>query len=338
MSLLSVVDLRVSHEELSLIKGISFEVAPGERLGIIGESGSGKSLTALAIMRLLSPNLSVSGKVILEDTDLLTLRERELARLRGDRIAMIFQEPMAALNPLMRVGSQIEEAVLLHRDVSNAGALTRSLDLLHKVGFPDPQGKYRSFPHQLSGGQRQRVMIAMALACDPVLLLADEPTTALDVTVQSQVLATLAKLVEEEGSALILISHDLAVVSSVCERLMVMYGGTIVEFGPTPQLLQNPHHPYTAGLLATSLAISSEHRVPLGHLPTIAGIVPSAKDTQSGCVFLSRCDRASRACSTAPTLSGGESGWACWHPVNVGTTGTAIPLESPDVPLESNEA
>ncbi|MHB8189074.1 MAG: ABC transporter ATP-binding protein [Ferrimicrobium sp.] len=315
MTLLRVKDLYVELERTPIVRGISFEVREGELVGLIGESGSGKSMTALALMRLLPEGVHQHGSVRFEEVELSSLSERRLSALRGDRIAMIFQEPMTALDPLMRVGRQITEAIHLHRSVSRSEARDRMIELMHTVGFPRPREQARAFPHQLSGGQRQRIMIAMALACEPALILADEPTTALDVTVQAQVLYLLQTLVAEEGSALVLISHDLAVVSSVCERILVMYGGSLVEVGTTSQILVAPRHPYTAALLATSRGIGDSSDTAAGDLPTIPGSVPSLDDFPSGCVFRGRCPREQPRCQETPTLVGSEHQVACWFPM-----------------------
>jgi peptide/nickel transport system ATP-binding protein len=256
---LDVRDLTVEQGSVALVDRVSFELRRGERVGVIGESGSGKSLTALAIMGLLPDELRPRGSVTLEETSLLPLPERELARLRGERIAMVFQEPMTALDPMMRVGSQVAEVVRLHRDVSRAESSARAEELLGRVGLPAPRERLRSYPHELSGGQRQRVLIAMALACDPSVLIADEPTTALDVTVQAQILELLVRLVAERGTALLLITHDLPVIASICERVLVMQDGRIIERGDTADVFERPREPHTAALLAGTRALASRH-------------------------------------------------------------------------------
>jgi len=234
---------------VTAVRDISFHIDRGESLGLVGESGSGKSVTSLAVLRLLPPQARISGEIRFEDRDLLSLDEREMRELRGSRITMIFQEPMTALNPVMRIGEQVAEAALAHGGVSKAEAWRRAVEALREVAIPDPDRRARDYPHQLSGGQRQRVMIAMALVNRPSLLIADEPTTALDVTVQAQILELLAELRRKHNLAMLFISHDLAVVSQVSDRMAVMYGGNIVESGPSAAVFQSPAHPYTRGLL-----------------------------------------------------------------------------------------
>ncbi len=314
--LLDVDDLRVTAGATTIVHGVSFALAPGERVGLIGESGSGKSLTALAVMGLLPDELQSSGRVTFDGRNLMSLSDRDLGELRGDRIAMVFQEPMMALNPLMRVGRQVTEALTLHRDLRRGDADARARELLARVELPDPDSAMGAYPHQLSGGQRQRVMLAMALACDPAVLVCDEPTTALDVTVQARMLRLIDRLVDEEGSALLFITHDLAVVSGLCQRVLVMYGGHIVESGPTADVFAAPRHPYTAGLLDASAATTDRRRLDeRGRLPTIPGTVPAAGHFPSGCVFRTRCPRATEICASEPRLEGDGRLAACWHPI-----------------------
>jgi peptide/nickel transport system ATP-binding protein len=268
VSLLEVERLTVDVGGVRAVSDVSFALERGERVGLIGESGSGKSMTALALIGLLPDEARVSGRVVFDGRDLLSMPERERCRLRGDRIGMIFQEPMTALNPTMRVGRQVAEILELHNRPGSVG------DLLRRVEFRDPERIARSYPHQLSGGQRQRILCAIATACSPALVLADEPTTALDVTVQAQVLTLLERLVAEEDAALLLITHDLAVVAGVCERLLVMFQGELVEQGPAREVLTSPRHPYTKGLLATATALDGAERGSV--LPTIADFVEVA--------------------------------------------------------------
>ncbi|MGO1056230.1 ABC transporter ATP-binding protein [Crossiella sp. CA198] len=269
MSVLRVAELTVSTVDRALVREVSFEVARGERVGLIGESGSGKTMTAAAVMGLLPEGVRASGSVRLSgvDGDLLRLRERELARVRGRRLAMVFQEPMTALNPAMRVGRQVAETMTLHRTRTRRAARAAAVELLDQVRLPDPAITARAYPHELSGGQRQRVLLAMALANDPEVLICDEPTTALDVTVQAKLLALIRAVTEERGTALLFITHDLAVVADMCERVLVMHGGKVVDSGPLPGLFTSPRHPYTQGLLAASdLEKLDEH----GKLRTIS--------------------------------------------------------------------
>jgi peptide/nickel transport system ATP-binding protein len=316
MTALSVRGLGVTAHVGPLVIDVSFELERGGRLGLIGESGSGKSVTGLAILGLLPEGLTARGEVILQGERLTAMTERRRSALRGDRIGMVFQEPMTALNPTMRVGKQIAEVLQLHRGERRALARSHALDLLQRVELPDPEHQARLFPHQLSGGQRQRVVLAMAIACDPAVVIADEPTTALDVTVQAQMLQLMSRLVSEENAALLLISHDLAVISAMCDRVMVMYGGRVVESGSTAAVLRAPQHPYTAGLRATAAAVTLQQPAGRRELPSIPGHVPSAGAFPSGCPFRSRCERASERCQTMPPReSHGDHDVACWHPV-----------------------
>jgi len=313
-SVLEVRDLSVSVGSTRAVSGVSFDIPVGRRVGLIGESGSGKTLTALSIMGLLADGLTADGSVRHDDRELLELSEAELCEIRGDRITMVFQEPMTALNPVMRIGDQVGEVLRIHRRVSRAEARKRSVDLLRQVRLPDPESRMRAYPHQLSGGQRQRVVIALALACDPALIIADEPTTALDVTVQAQILVLLRYLVVDHNSSLLLITHDLAVVANVCEDVLVMYGGRIIETGPTHEVFERPRHPYTAGLLAAVPEIE-DHSERRSRLATIPGSVPGLGQFPSGCVFRNRCDRATDACAEEPPMSSRDGGRsvACFH-------------------------
>jgi peptide/nickel transport system ATP-binding protein len=313
---LRVRSLSVDLDGVPVVAGVSFSLAAGERLGLIGESGSGKSVTALAIMGLLPEGMGAKGRVELAGEDLASMGERRRSAIRGDRMAMVFQEPMTALNPLMRAGRQVAEVLRIHRGLSRREAAGCALGLLRRVELDDPATVARSYPHELSGGQRQRVMLAMAVACSPQVLVADEPTTALDVVVQDQVLSLIRRLADEEGSAFLLISHDLAVVAQMCERVLVMYGGRLVEGGPAGEILSGPRHPYTAGLLATSAAVSAPSGAgPSGALPTLPGSVPPLGRFPSGCVFRDRCWRADRSCEAVPKLTGQGHEVACWHPL-----------------------
>ncbi|WP_219414633.1 ABC transporter ATP-binding protein [Pseudonocardia nigra] len=314
---LRVEGLGVGTRDLRLVSDVSFTLSAGERVGLIGESGSGKSLTALALLGLLPEGVHATGAVRLAGVghDLVGASEREMSAVRGAAMTMVFQEPMTALNPVMRVGDQVAEVILLHgRRPDRRAARAAAVELLDRVHLPDPARAAHAYPHQLSGGQRQRVMIAMALANGPSVLLADEPTTALDVTVQAQVLELILAGVAERGSALLFITHDLAVVATVCERVMVMYGGRVVEAGPVQEVFTRPRHPYTRGLLdASDLTDLTDG----GRLRTIAGTVPPAGRFPDGCVFRARCPNASPTCTRMPGWSARPDGggYACWHPV-----------------------
>jgi peptide/nickel transport system ATP-binding protein len=295
------------------VHGIDITLERGLRTGLIGESGSGKTLTALAVMGLLPDGLSASGSVRYGGGDLLQMPEEELCRLRGDRLAMVFQEPMTALNPVMRVGDQVAEPLRIHRGTGRQAAGRQAVHLLERVQIPDAAEKVRAYPHQLSGGQRQRAMIAMAMACSPDLLVADEPTTALDVTVQAQILGLINRLVEEEGATLLLITHDLPVVAQICEQVMVMYGGYVVEEGPAAEVFDRPRHPYTRGLVDAIPPLDQD--LPERRLRAIPGNVPALGEFPDGCPFRNRCPRADWRCQEMPALTGEGHQVACWHPV-----------------------
>jgi len=301
---LTVSDLRVeiaSHRGVvRAVDGVSLEVAPGEAVGLVGESGSGKSMTLKSIIGVLPPEAKVtSGQVVLDGTDLTTLSQSRLNKIRGRRIAMVFQEPMSALNPVMRVGNQIAEGPRVHLGMSRAQSVQRALDLMRRVGIPDPERRFRAFPHEFSGGMRQRVMIAMALSCDPELILCDEPTTALDVTIQDQILRLLAHLCRESGTSLVFVTHDLPVVAQVCHQVAVMYAGQIVERGTVAEVFRSPLHPYTLGLLRSAPDVDHP-----GHsLVPIPGAPPSMVSPPPGCRFHPRCKFAEEDCKvTEPPL------------------------------------
>ncbi|WP_222432149.1 ABC transporter ATP-binding protein [Leekyejoonella antrihumi] len=309
-------DLSVRAGDLPLVHGVSFDLSAGERVGLIGESGSGKSLTALAVMGLLGKGLTAQGQVLFEGQDLMSTTEKRRCQLRGNGLSMVFQEPMTALNPTMRVGRQIGEVLRVHRNLGKRAAREQARGLMERVDIPDPVHYERHYPHQLSGGQRQRIMLAMATACEPSVILADEPTTALDVTVQSRMLELMRKLVAEQNSALLLITHDLAVVSEMSDRILTMYGGHIVESGSTKSLLDHPRHPYTSALVATSNAVTVDSKAPAGALPMIEGSVPATGQFPTGCPFRDRCPRADEKCAVMPPLEPlGDQVVACWHPV-----------------------
>jgi len=296
------------------VDGVSFSVAPGEVLGIVGESGCGKSVTSLALMGLLPGNgRIVDGAVRLAGRDLTRLGSRSLRRLRGREVSMIFQEPMTALNPVYTVGAQIREVLKRHEGLGRGAARSRAIEMLERVGIPSPERRIEDYPHELSGGMRQRVMIAMALACRPRLLIADEPTTALDVTTQAQVLAEIADLRREFGTAVILITHDLGVVASTCDELLVMYAGQVVEQARTPVLFKTPRHRYTEGLLASVPRIRPSR---LPRLPVIPGTVPPLDALPPGCRFAARCAHADAECrDRVPAMRElDQSRVACFHP------------------------
>jgi len=302
--LLSVRNLRValqtSHGQLEALRGVDFEMQRGDTLGLIGESGCGKSLTALAIMGLLPDRATVSGSIELNGTELTPMSDEALCTLRGARMAMIFQEPMTALNPLHPIWKQIAEPLQLHQGMDLATAKARALELLDRVQLPRARERLDNYPHQLSGGQRQRVMISIALACQPDILIADEPTTALDVTVQKEVLALIRQLVAEDGMGLLLISHDLGLMRDQVERVMVMYGGAVVESAPTQELFGMRAHPYTQGLFAARPRLGLKRGT---RLQTIAGNVPEIFNWPLGCAFAERCAYVQDSCrQTLPEL------------------------------------
>ncbi len=300
------------------VDGVSFSVAPGETLAVVGESGCGKSVTSLSVLRLIAspPGRIVEGSIRFQGQDLLELSERRMRDIRGNEISMIFQEPMTSLNPVLRIGSQITETLTLHRGLSKEAAVARAIEVLRLVGIPEPASRLDQYPHEFSGGMRQRVMIAMALACDPKLLIADEPTTALDVTVQAQILDLMRQLKARTGTAIILITHSLGVVAEMAQRVVVMYGGRKVEEAPVAALFARPRHPYTRALLGcvprlrSSLSGNGKAR-----LAEIEGVVPSLKEAIPGCIFAPRCAHASAQCRQSyPPLEEKAAGhWvACW--------------------------
>lgn len=290
---------RTDNGVVSVVDGVDFSIRAGETLGVVGESGCGKSVTSLSIMRLLPPNGSSGGSIRFNGKNVLELSEKEMQTVRGNEIAMIFQEPMTSLNPLHTVGKQIEEAVMLHTKVSRAQAKERAIAMLKAVGMPRAEEIYGEFPHQLSGGMRQRVMIAMAMSCDPKLIIADEPTTALDVTIQAQILDLMRNLKEKTGTSIMLITHDLGVVAEMCDRVIVMYAGQVVEETDVETLFEDPKHPYTIGLMNSIPDLENERE----YLETIPGSVPLAHQMPTGCRFAPRCSKAMPICEEkAPEL------------------------------------
>ncbi|HEX6993429.1 MAG TPA: ABC transporter ATP-binding protein [Gammaproteobacteria bacterium] len=311
-----VVEFRGDAGTIRAVDGLTLAISPGERVGLVGESGCGKSVTALALLGLVPspPGRIAAGRVLFDGRDLTTLRETEMRRVRGAGIAMIFQEPMTALNPVFTIGSQMTEVLRRQRRLSPKEAKAEAIEWLDRVGIPDPVKRLGHYPHELSGGMRQRVMIAMALSCRPKLLIADEPTTALDVTIQAQVLDLMRSLTEETGAALILITHDLGVVAETCRRACVMYTGKLVEDAPVETLFAAPRHPYTSGLLASVPRVREDR---LERLPTIPGMVPDLARLPAGCSFRERCPNAVASCRVAPPplRDVGVARVACYNPV-----------------------
>jgi oligopeptide/dipeptide ABC transporter ATP-binding protein len=307
------VQISARHGVVRAVDGVSFEVPRGGAIGLVGESGSGKSMTLRAILGVLPPEArATSGQILLDGVDLLQLGSAGVNRLRGSKIAMIFQEPMSALNPVMRVGWQIAEGPQVHLGLSRAQAAQRALELMRRVGIPDPERRFRAYPHEFSGGMRQRVMIAIALSCDPEIILCDEPTTALDVTIQDQILRLLAGLCRESGVSLVFVTHDLPVVAQLCQDVAVMYGGQLVERGPVRDVLLNPRHPYTLGLVRSSPDVEEVQ----DELVPIPGAPPSLVDPPPGCRFHPRCQFTEEDCRVSETplrlLPGGRA-TACLH-------------------------
>lgn len=303
--------------EVKALRGISFNLAPGEAIGIVGESGSGKSVTSLSIMGLLPPAAKIkAGSITFAGRDLLGLSKAEMQQVRGNDISMVFQDPMTSLNPVYTVGNQIMEPLMLHQHLSREQAQKQAVEMLSITGIPDPERRFNQYPHEFSGGMRQRAMIAMALSCQPQLLIADEPTTALDVTIQAQILALMKDLKQQFNTSIIMITHDLGVVAEVCSRILVMYGGTIVEEGSTRDIFYNPRHPYTWGLLQS---VPDIRKLDQGRLIPIDGQPPDLLLPPPGCPFWPRCQHAMRICAeTRPGLSEAGPGHyaACWllHP------------------------
>ncbi len=307
------VSLQTPRGQAQAVRDVSFSLARGQTLGLVSESGCGKSITALSLLGLLPDNAQVTGSVRFEQQELVGQTDEYLRKIRGNRIGMIFQEPMTALNPVHTIGHQVAEPLRLHRGIAKGEARQRAIALLDRVGIPNAAARFDAYPHQFSGGQRQRVTIAMALACEPDLLIADEPTTALDVTIQGQILALIAELVKERSMALILISHDLGVIAQSVSHMMVMYGGSVVEAGTTRQIFSQRAHPYTRGLFAARPRLGAARGE---RLATIAGSVPELADLPPGCPFADRCPHAAGPCHTqrpgAQVVGGGQA-VRCFH-------------------------
>ena len=319
-AVLSVKDLVIRIAGVNVVDGVSLAATEGSILAIVGESGCGKSLTALSILQLLPGAAQIAGgKIHLEGAELTAMDEAELRQVRGNRASIIFQEPVASLNPLMRVGAQVEEALRIHRGLSDDQARQQAIAMLAMVGIPDPALRAAQFPFELSGGMCQRIMIAAALVCRPRLLIADEPTTALDVTIQAQILDLMKRLRDEVGTTIVLITHDMGVVADMADDVAVMYGGRVVESGPVEQIFATPAHPYTRLLLATVPRLDGQRKTVLR---TIEGQVPSADTWPQGCRFRDRCPLASAACSERPVLTPlaqADHQVACWHTDRVAT-------------------
>ncbi|UOF90722.1 ABC transporter ATP-binding protein [Fodinisporobacter ferrooxydans] len=302
---------KTERGKVPIVSGVDFSIQAGETVGLVGESGCGKSVTSLSIMRLLAKGGISEGSIRFENRELLTLPEKAMQKIRGNEIAMIFQEPMTSLNPLHTIGRQIEEALRLHTNLNKNGTRLRAIQMLKAVGMPRAEEMYKEFPHQLSGGMRQRVMIAMAMACNPKVIIADEPTTALDVTIQAQILDLMRNLKEETGTAILLITHDLGVVAEMCDRVIVMYAGLVVEETAVQTLFEQPKHPYTVGLLRSTPNIDEEKE----YLDTIPGAVPMIHEMPKGCRFAPRCSRALDICHESPPQlidMGGNHKVRCW--------------------------
>lgn len=299
-------------EQIPAVENVSFSLKAGETLGIVGESGSGKSVTALSIMRLISePGEIIDGEIILEDQDLLQLSESEMRKIRGNKISMVFQEPMTSLNPVFTIGNQLVETILSHQKISKQDAKNLAIQMLKNVNIPSPEDRLKQYPHQLSGGMRQRVVIAMALACRPKLLIADEPTTALDVTTQAQILQLIKELKEKMNTSVMLITHNMGVVAAAADQVIVMYCGRIVEYADVKTIFRNPQHPYTVGLLQSIPKMNEKQE----KLYSIKGSVPMPGEIKQGCRFKTRCQFASKRCMVEepPLIKKGNSLVRCWN-------------------------
>lgn len=326
MALLEITDLQVHFKTYKgvnrAVEGLSFSVEEGETLAVVGESGSGKSVTSMSVLGLLPRRTAgLRGSIRFRGTELLNISERQMRRIRGNEISMIFQEPMTALNPVMTIGWQLVEALRLHCEMGRSAARVRAREMLEMVGIPEARRRLSEYPHQLSGGMRQRVMIAMALACEPKLLIADEPTTALDVTIQAQILDLMRELKDRVGTSIIIVTHDLGVVAEVADRVVVMYAGRKVEEAPAHALFARPHHPYTIGLLGAMPRLGSSQDDENADLTEIPGQVPNTMERRQGCVFANRCYKARASCHDyAPgSQQGPDAGhsFACHFPENM---------------------
>ena len=285
------------------VDGVSFDVNKGEILGIVGESGAGKSVTGFSLLKLIEePGEIVGGEILFKDKNLLNLKEKEMEKIRGNEISMVFQDPMTSLNPVLTIGLQLIEVLTFHLDISKKEAKKKAIELLELVGIPSPEERLNHYPNQLSGGMRQRVVIAIAMASDPELLIADEPTTALDVTIQAQIMGLMKNLIEEKQTSMVIISHDLALISEIADKIAVMYAGKIIEYGPKPKVIGNPEHPYTEGLIDSIPLLSRKQK----RLDPIKGLMPSPLNLPDGCKFKPRCNYADSCCDTMPDLNAVE--------------------------------
>lgn len=294
---LRVDDLTIAFSggRLPAVRNVSFQIAPGEAFGLVGESGSGKTLTCRSVLRLLPPKANVAGRITLGDMSLLELSRKEIQQLRGSHVSMVFQDPMTALNPVLRVGDSVAQVIRTHRDVDRREARRQAIDMMARVGIRDAAQRWRNYPHEFSGGMRQRILIAMALASEPSLLVADEPTTALDVIVQAGILRLIDRLRREESMSLLLVSHDISIVAGMCDRVGVMYAGQLVEEGPTAEVLFRPRHPYTRALIESLPEAAGE-----GPMPSIPGSPPEPGELAAGCAFAPRCPLATSECHDGP--------------------------------------
>ena len=321
---IEVRNLVVHNTALTAVRGLDFTLPAGARMGLVGESGSGKTLTALALMGLLPMGWQANGSVRHDGVDLIAQSDRALSSRRGRTLSMVFQDPLSSLDPVRRIGQQVSSVIRRHTDASRKEAERQTLELFRLMSLPRPEQLMRAYPHEISGGQRQRIMIAMALACYPQLIIADEPTTALDVTVQKQVLRLLNTAVRERGSALIMITHDLPIIAAMCDMVAVMYAGKIVEMGPVADVFRNPRHHYTKGLLDSQPTMDNIALDGSSRLVSIPGMVPPLHSLPAGCAFHPRCAAATDQCmSQVPPLDDGPRQTACWHPL-----AATVPMEA----------
>ncbi|KQW78046.1 ABC transporter [Devosia sp. Root413D1] len=315
---IEVKNLEVTNGDVTAVRGVSFTIPQGGRMGLVGESGSGKSMTALALMGLLPMGWSTHGSILHDGVDLVTQSDKALSSRRGRTLSMVFQDPLSSLNPVRRVGDQISSVIRRHTGADRKVAEAQTIELIKQMNLPRPEQLVRAYPHEISGGQRQRIMIAMALACYPQLIIADEPTTALDVTVQKQVLRLLNGAVRDRGSALLMITHDLPIIAAMCDTVAVMYAGRIVEIGPVQEVFRNPRHHYTRGLLDSQPTMDNIALDGSSRLVSIPGMVPPLHSLPTGCAFNPRCPAATDKCrETMPELGSDGISAACWHPINV---------------------